>query len=73
VAGTIYFFLFDPLGNPVGMLNTNETFRLNGQNKLLHPEAALLAMSTVRIVSHHASDALIDIAGTRILPEGLQN
>ena len=33
VAVTIFFW-FDPIGNPVGTLKTNETFLLNGRNQL---------------------------------------
>jgi hypothetical protein len=73
VAVTVYFFLFDPLGNPVGMLKTNETFRLNGQNKLVGSGSSFVCDVDGENCSIRGSDALIDIAGNRILPEGLQN
>jgi hypothetical protein len=73
VAVTIYFFLFDPLGNPVGMLKTNETFRLNGQNKLVGSGSSFVCDVDGQNCSNHGSEALIGITGNRILPEGLQN
>ena len=73
IAVTIYFFLFDPIGNPVGMLKTNETLRLNGQNELAGSGSSLVCDVQGENCSGSGSEALIEITGKRIIPEGIKD
>jgi len=68
VAVTIYFFLFDPIGNPVGMLKTNEAFLLNGRNQLLGAGSSFVCDVEGQNCSNHGTEALIAITGKRIQP-----
>ena len=68
VAVTIYFFLFDPIGNPVGMLKTNEIFLLNGRKQLRGAGSSFVCDVEGHNCSNHGTEALIAITGKRIEP-----
>jgi hypothetical protein len=68
VVVTIYFFLFDPIGNPVGMLKTNETFLLNGRKQLMGAGSSFVCDVEGQNCSNHGTEALIAITGNRIDP-----
>ena len=72
IAVTIYFFLFDPIGNPVGTLKTNETFRLNGQNELAGSGSSVVCDVEGENCGGSGSEALITLTGKRIIPEGIK-
>lgn len=72
VDATIYFYLFDPTGNPMGTLKTNETFRLDDQNKIAGRGMSFLC----DVAGENCGDASmgeIKIAGTRIVAEGMKD
>ena len=68
VAVAIYFFLFDPVGNPVGMLKTNEIFLLNGRKQLRGAGSSFVCDVEGHNCSNHGTEALIAITGKRIEP-----
>jgi len=68
VAVTIYFFLFDPVGNPVGMLKTDETFLLKSRNQLLGAGSSFVCDVDGQNCSNHGTEALIAITAKRIVP-----
>jgi hypothetical protein len=70
VTATIYFFLFDPGGNPVGMLKTNETYVVNGRNQLVGAGSSFVCDVDGENCSNHGTEALIGITGKRIVPSG---
>jgi hypothetical protein len=72
VDATIYFYLFDPVGNPLGTLKTNESFRLDDQNKI----AGAGVSFTCDVAGENCEDSSIgqiNIAGTRIVAEGVKD
>jgi hypothetical protein len=68
VSVAIYFFLFDPIGNPVGMLKTDEIFHLNGRNQLSGAGSSFVCDVDGQNCSNHGTEALIAITGERIVP-----
>ena len=72
VSAVIYFFLFDPTGNPVGMLKTDEIFLLNSRNALSGAGSSFVCDVEGNNCSNHGTAALIAITGKRIVPLGLQ-
>jgi hypothetical protein len=73
IAVTIYFFLFDPAGNAVGLLKTDESFSLEGRNALLGAGSSFVCDVEGNNCSNHGTEALITITGKRIKPMGLPN
>jgi hypothetical protein len=72
VDATIYFYLFDPIGAPLGTLKTNETFRLDDQNKIAGTGVSFLC----DVAGENCGDTSIGeikIAGTRIVAEGVKD
>ncbi|MBV8864731.1 MAG: hypothetical protein JO210_04950 [Acidobacteriaceae bacterium] len=72
IDATIYFYLFDPIGNPLGTLKTNETLRLNGQNEI----AGTGLSFTCDVAGENCGDSpigQINITGTRIVAEGVKD
>jgi hypothetical protein len=68
---TIYFFLFDPAGNPIGTLKTNETFRLHGKNRLTGTGLSY----TCDVGAETCGDTSVGqvaLAGTRVEAEGVK-
>jgi len=72
VDATTYFYLFDPIGNPLGTLKTNETFRLDDQNKLAGTGISFIC-DVAGENCGNSSIGQIKIAGTRIVPEGVKD
>jgi hypothetical protein len=72
VDATIYFYLFDPIGNPLGTLKTNETFRLDDQNKIAGTGVSF-ACDVAGENCGDSSIGQINIAGTRIVAEGVKD
>jgi hypothetical protein len=69
---TIYFFLFDPSGNPVGTLKTNETFRVSGKNKLTGTGLSY----TCDVAGENCGKTAVgevSLVGTKIRAEGVKN
>ena len=67
---TLNFFLFDLLGNPVGMLKNHESFHLKSPNELEGSGVALFCgVDGENCVSAVGSE--IAITGHRIIPEGV--
>lgn len=67
----IYFYLFDPIGNPLGTLNTNETFRLDDQNKITGTGISF-ACDVVGENCGDSSIGQINVTGTRVVAEGVK-
>jgi hypothetical protein len=68
---TIFFFLFDPVGNPVGTLKTNETFHLYGQNRMTGAGLSY----TCDVTAENCEDTAVGevtLAGTRIEAVGVK-
>lgn len=69
---TIYFFLFDSVGNPVGTLKTNETFRLSGKNKLTGTGLSYTCDVAAENCGY-APVGQVNLAGRRIEAEGVKD
>ncbi len=72
VSGVIYFFLFDAIGNPVGLLKTDEIFYLRGRNELSGAGSSFVCDVGGNNCSNHGTEALISFTGRRIAPIGLR-
>jgi len=68
---TINFFIFDPAGNPVGMIQNNETLRLSGDNKLVGVGTGFFC----DINGDHCLNinSPITITGKRLIAQGASN
>ncbi len=68
---TIYFFVFDPLGNAVVMIKNNETFHLRGPNDLKGSGIAFVC--DLQGENCARSGSPIRITGKRVVPEGVRD
>jgi hypothetical protein len=67
---TTYFFAFDPAGNAVAMIKTNQTFQLNSRNELVGSGVGFACdLQGQNCVS--VPEVSIQITGRRIEPESL--
>jgi hypothetical protein len=68
---TIYFFVFDPLGNAAAMIKTNENLHLNNRGELVGPGFGFSCdLKGENCVSVPAVS--IQIKGKRIVPESIR-
>jgi hypothetical protein len=66
---TIYFFLFDPAGNAVGMIKNNESFRLTDANHVEGLGEAFFCNTNGQNCVNVQSP--ITITGRRVIAEGV--
>ena len=65
---TVYFFAFDPAGNAVAMIKTNQTFQLKSRDELVGSGVSLAC----DLKGEHCQldpSVTIEISGRRIVPE----